>query len=45
MGHLVDIQTGLKPLKTSEKIEIDFYDRVRLAESFKRMNHPVPTRP
>ena len=43
MGHLDDIQTALKPLKKSEKIEINLYDRLRLDKSFKTMNHP--TRP
>ena len=36
MGRLDDIKTAVKPLKKSEKIKIQFYDNLGLAESFKR---------
>ena len=44
-GCLDDIQTALKPLRISEKIEIHFYDHFGLAESFKTINRPSPTWP
>ena len=40
MGHPVDIQTALRPLKKSEKIETKFYDHFGVK---KRCNSP--TRP
>ena len=36
MGRIDDIQPDLEPLKKSEKIKINFYDNLGLAESFKR---------
>ena len=42
MGHLVDIQTALRPLQKSIKIEIKFMIIFGLAESFKSMNPPDP---
>ena len=44
MGHLDDNQTVLKPLKQTEKIEINVYDHLWLAELFKMINRPGPTR-
>ena len=35
------IRRALKPLKLSKKIELNFYDILELAESFKMMNRPV----
>ena len=40
MGRLVFIQTGLKALKKTEKIEVHFYDRFRTSDELAR---PVPT--
>ena len=37
MGHLVDIQSALKPLKKSEKIEQICMTILERAESFKMM--------
>ena len=45
MGCLVDIQTALKPLKKSEKIELKCITILGLSESFKMMNQSDPTRP
>ena len=40
MGRIDDIQTALKPLKKSEKIEIHFYDDFKT-----KTVRPDPTRP
>ena len=38
MGYFDDIQTALKPIRKTEKMEIPFYEHLGLAESFKKMN-------
>ena len=41
MGHLDDIHTVLKPLKKTEKIEINCMIILGLAELLKTMNWPL----
>ena len=44
MSNLVNVQTALKPLKKSKKIEIIFFTLLGLAESFNTMNRTDPFR-
>ena len=45
MSHLDEIQTAIKHLQDRKKLKHIFMTILELAESFKTMNWPVPTRP
>ena len=44
MGRLDNIQTAIKPLKKSKKCKYILMTILGLAESFKTMNRPDPTK-
>ena len=45
MGRLDEIQTAQKPLKNWKKLKYIYMTILGIAESFKTMNRPGPTRP